>query len=388
MNAGVAPIPVLLVSTATEYIGTAKIPAALANAGFEVSLLTPRNTLAAKSRFVSRCRFLGDATTPSEWLSAFTEIVRETSPRLALPCDDNAFRLLRSLVSAPPQALPPDLRHQLSTLARESLGNPAHYETSINKVLLTPAADALGVRVPPYAIVTTLSEAAGFAAQRGFPVVLKLGYGVAGEWVRVAADPRELAATFDELLAAPATSFGQGGSRQLLVQSHIDGNSVLQSIVAWNGSVLAGYAREKLIADPLPKGPSTVSRTFHCPEAREFAERLTAAFGMHAFFGVEFIADRRTGRLYLLEINRRITPGTPVGTLIDIDLCAALHDALHSRPSSVRKDLDPGEEHLIAHFPQEFLRDPESRFLVEHRTDCPWDDPGLMEAMLTLRHAR
>ena len=49
---------ILLVSTATQYIGTARIPGALAKAGFEVYLLTPRNSLAAKSRYVRRCGLL------------------------------------------------------------------------------------------------------------------------------------------------------------------------------------------------------------------------------------------------------------------------------------------------------------------------------------------
>jgi hypothetical protein len=47
-------IPVLLASTATRWLGTARIPAALASAGFEVSLLTPRNSLAEKNRFVAK----------------------------------------------------------------------------------------------------------------------------------------------------------------------------------------------------------------------------------------------------------------------------------------------------------------------------------------------
>jgi hypothetical protein len=41
-------IKVLLASTATRWLGTARIPSALAKAGFEVSLLTPRNSLAEK----------------------------------------------------------------------------------------------------------------------------------------------------------------------------------------------------------------------------------------------------------------------------------------------------------------------------------------------------
>jgi predicted ATP-grasp superfamily ATP-dependent carboligase len=375
---------VLLVSTATQYIGTARIPGALAKAGFEVSLLTPRDSLAAKSRYVRRCGLLPDHASPMQWMAALARMVDVAVPRLVLPCDDNSVRLLQSLVLAPPAGLPATTGLALASLARESLGDPSHYATSIDKLLLAPAAEALGVRVPRHAIVSTLQEAESFAATQDYRVVLKLGHGTAGEWVRIVSDRAGLAPAFAELAAAPMPVLGRAAPRRVLVQSRIEGNSVMQSIVAWGGRVLAGYAREKLLSHPPPKGPSTVSRTFHCPEARVFSERLAAGFGMNTFFGVEFIADRHSGQLYLLEINRRITPGTHVGALVDVDLCAALHAALRGDPPPGRGDLIEGEEHVIAHFPQEWLRDPTSRYLEACPVDLPWDDPELLEAMVAM----
>ncbi|MEO8134165.1 MAG: ATP-grasp domain-containing protein, partial [Betaproteobacteria bacterium] len=370
------------------YIGTARIPAALANAGFEVSLLTPRNTLAGHSRFVRRLGLLPDSASPAVWVLAFEKMVAEASPRLVLPCDDNSVRLLQALVISPPPALSPAARAALGALVRESLGDPRFFLTSVDKLLLGPAAEALGVRVPTYAIVSSLQDAEAFAATHGYPVVLKLGHGAGGQWVRINPDSAALVLSFAELMSAPTAFLGEPTARRVLVQQHVEGNSVLQSIVAWRGRVLAGYAREKLVSDPPPMGPSTVSRTFHCPEARTFAERLSASFGMSGFFGVEFVADRRTGRLYLLEINRRITPGTHVGTLVDVDLCGALHAALNDQEWQGRTDLVHGEEHILAHFPQEWLRDPMSRYLRECRVDLPWDDPELLEAMLAMRKER
>ena len=377
---------VLLLSTATQYIGTARMPEALARAGFEVSLLTPRNSLAAKSRFVTQCEFLPNDATPRQWLSSFVAAVESVSPRLVLPCDDNSFRLLQSLANSPPEGMSPVLHLQLAVLVRQSLGNPHHYRTSIDKTLLAPAAEALGVRVPPYAVVTDLAQAEAFAARQSYPLVLKRGYGTAGDWVAIVSNLAELAQAFSRFMAAPALAFDDGGKR-LLIQAYISGNSILQSIVAWGGTVLAGYAREKLKANPPPKGPSTLSRTFHCPEVRAVAELLAAKFGMNAFFGIEFVADRATGQPYLLEINRRVTPGTYLGALFDVDLCVALYHAMHGRASSSRRDLNPGEEHYLAHFPQEWLCDPASRHLREWRVDAPWNDPDLFLAMLALRHA-
>jgi hypothetical protein len=43
---------VLLLSAATHWYAQARMPGCLARAGFEVSVLAPRGSLAAKSRFV------------------------------------------------------------------------------------------------------------------------------------------------------------------------------------------------------------------------------------------------------------------------------------------------------------------------------------------------
>jgi len=379
--------PVLLVSTATQYIGTARMPEALAKAGFEVSLLTPTHSLAAKSRFVAHCDFLPDNATPLQWLSSFIAMVDSVSPEVVLPCDDNSVRLLQGLVGSPPAGMSALLHLKLAALVRKSLGDPRYYRTSIDKTLLTPAAEALGVRVPPYAIVKDATDAKAFAAEQEYPLVLKCGYGTAGDWVAIVSSDAELAQAIARFMSAPLPAFDEGGGKRLLIQAYIPGNSILQSVVAWGGTVLAGYAREKLKANPSPKGPSTLTRTFHSPEVRAFAELLAAKFGMNAFFGVEFIWDRRTGQAYLLEINRRITPGTYLGSLFDVDLCAALYNAMHDGPPPARKALHEGEEHFIAHFPQEWLCDPASRQLREWRVDAPWDDPELFLAMLALRRA-
>ncbi len=59
---------------------------------------------------------------------------------------------------------------------------------------------------------------------------------------------------------------------------------------------------------------------------------------------------------------------------------------MNGNPATVRADVDPGEEHFIAHFPEEWFRDPNSRYLREYRIDALWDDPDVLEASLALRH--
>jgi hypothetical protein len=376
---------VLLVATATQYIGTARIPGALAANGFEVSLLAPRGTLAEKSRHVGKIEHLPDSTTPRQWAQAFAAMVDAISPRIVLSCDDTAQRLLQAVALSPPDDMPPTQRLRLADLVRTSLGAPEHYRASVDKTLLPAAASALGVRVPPYAVVAELEELEDFAAAHGFPVVLKRAFGAAGEWVEIAADRGQLAAAYTKFISAVTLELGDVARGTLLAQAHVAGMIRNQGVSAWQGQMLAGFVREKMIAHPHPMGPSTVNRYFHSQETHDFAERLVRGFGMSGMFGIEFIADRVTGAAYLLEINRRITPGSATGALVDVDLCAALRAAIDDVPTQSRRRLDDGEEHVIAHFPQEWLRDPASAYLRTCRVDAPWNDPGLFRAMAALR---
>jgi predicted ATP-grasp superfamily ATP-dependent carboligase len=376
--------PVLLVSTAPRWIGTARAPERLVKAGFSVSLLTPKGTLAEASRFVERVRHLPDDATSLQWVHAFAAAVDAFAPRVVISCDDTAQRLMQTLVLTPPPGMPPGTHLRLAALVSESIGDPEHYRTSIDKTLLAPAAQALGIRVPPSAIVATLEQAEAFARAHDFDVVLKRSFGSAGDRVVVVSSREALAQAFARL-AAKADLNLEGEGVRLLVQARIRGRIRHHTVAAARGSLLAGVSREKLLANPEPLGPATVTRYMLVPEMRAASEKLVQAFGMTGLFAFEFVAEERTGECYLLEINRRVTPGTHAAAMVGVDLCAAFYAGFHGLPVSTRTDVAPGEERTIAHFPQEWLRDPESRYLRECPVDAPWDDPPLFAAMLALR---
>ncbi|MHB8495511.1 MAG: ATP-grasp domain-containing protein [Casimicrobiaceae bacterium] len=374
---------VLLVSTATNWLGAARMPAALGNAGFDVSLLTPADSLAAKSRYVRRIGYLPQDATPLQWVFAFAAMVKATGPRLVVPCDDTSVRLMQMLVLTPPDNLQSAQYIKLAGLIRESLGTPDYYRASVDKTLLPAAAKALGVRVPPCIVTDELQDACSFAEHQ---VVIKRGIGAAGEWVAIVPDRTQLEQQFSRFMAATMLEIEGAAKTQVLVQAHISGSIVDQSMVAWQGATLAGFVREKLIKHP-PLGPATVVRVLHLPEVRKFSDRLAAGLGMSGFFAIEYIVERSTGDAYLIEINRRATSGITLGAMVGVDLCQALYAALNGGPSSVRGDVDPGEEQLIAHFPEEWFRDPGSRYLREYRIDGLWDDPDVLAAAMALRHA-
>src|SRR6266508_3315586 len=134
----------LLLSTSPRWIGTARVPERLAKAGFAVSLLTPKNTLAEKSRFVGKVGHLPAEATTMEWVQAFAGMVAAVAPRIVIACDDTAQRLLQTLVLSPPPGMRPDVHLQLAQLVKESLGDPAHYRTTTDKKLLVGGSAVMG----------------------------------------------------------------------------------------------------------------------------------------------------------------------------------------------------------------------------------------------------
>jgi glutathione synthase/RimK-type ligase-like ATP-grasp enzyme len=381
-------ISALLVASTANWIGPARMPKSLSDAGFDVHLLAPPDSLIAKSRFLTTRHALPAEAKVLEWVDALAKAVEATSPRILFPCDDLSFRLLRLLAIFPPPGVQASVHLRLSALIRSSLGDPRHYQTSVDKTLLPAAALALGVRVPPSEVCTEPPAAEAFALAHGFPVVLKRRYSSFGDGVAICASYSELAAAFAMLIAADrADDFGNEERGRVLVQNYIAGSIEYYAIAAWQGNLLVGYGAARVVGNPEPKGPATVTRYHRAPAMREFAQRLIEGFGMSGLLGLECVLAEGSGEPYLIEINRRIVPGTHRGRELGADQCAALHAALEGVPSATRSDLDAGEEVVRVSFPQEWLRDPQSRWLREYPVDVPWGEVELLAAMVARRRA-
>jgi len=376
--------PVLIVTTTTRWLGAARSPRVLANAGFEVSLLTPRGSLAEHSRYVAKIGYVPDGGTPREWVHALAATVRATAPTLIIPGDDTALRLLELLVHAPPDGMPPSLHAELSALIVTSLGDPAHYRASIDKTLFPKAVEGFGVRVAPWIVARSVSEVEEFAATAGYPIVLKRNNSWASTGIRVCADSAELAPAFAELLKATSDEFDSDGAEGLLAQAYVNGTTKFYTCVAWKGSLVAGYAGEVLVWSQGFGGVPTVNRYHRDDSLRAATARLIAGFGISGFIAVEYITDNDTGDAWAIEINRRLVGGSHRGAPMCVDHWAALRAVLTDTSLPTRADLDPGEEHICVNFPQEWMRDPTSHWLRDHPVDVPWDEPKLIEAMLEM----
>lgn len=377
---------VLLVSTATRWLGTARMPRILAKAGFEVALLAPRDSLGVKSRYVARTGFLSDTATPMEWLMSFVALVAQLSPRFVIPCDEMAVRLLFTVVLEPPAGLSAEMRSRLGVLIRESVGDPAFYLTSIDKTLLPAAAEALGVRVPAFTVATRVADAEAFAEDRGYPIVLKRRFGFAGQGVAIVADRHELGRAFTRLVVPDQLDLGAENVPSVLAQSFVRGAHYSEAMVSWEGVRLAGFTWERYHATAPVKGQTAALRFVRSAECEGFSETLCRGFGINGFSNLQYLIDAETGRAHLLEVNRRIVTHTHMGERVGVDLATALFDRLADRQQSIPHHPTDLANRIVTVFPREWLFDPDSPFLRDFPVDAPWDDPQLLEAMFAMRH--
>lgn len=376
----------LLVSTASRWLGTARMPRSLARAGFQVFLLAPRDSLALASRFVTRSVVLRDDATPMQWLLSLVAMINDVAPRIVVPCDEVAIRLLFELVRNPPRHLGGGAGANVTSLVQRSLGDPAHYETSIDKTLLPGAAMALGVPVPRHAVARSVDEAATLANGIGYPAVLKRRYGFASQGVAIVRHRDELRPAAAVLLRPMQLDLGVQRPPALLVQQFVEGPMQSQTMVAFDGVPLAGFARQREVIFAQDKGASAVVRLRKTPAIRDYTERLCRAFGMSGFFSVQYIAPDDGSPPVLLEINRRIVTFMHTDEYCGVDLCGALFQRLAGLPQTLPADMRDGADGIVVSFPREWLRDPDSAWLRDYPADVPWDDPGVFEAMLALRH--
>ena len=150
--------------------------------------------------------------------------------------------------------------------------------------------------------------------------------------------------------------------------------------VCRKGEVLACECMD-VVRTWVARGPSSVLRVIRDEEMESAMRRMVKRLGVSGFCGFDFILEPTSGRLLLIEINLRPTQMVhlPLGAGRDL-VAAYVRELLGVEGVQDRAAATRGE--LIALFPQELQRDPESEFLAQGYHDVPWKMPRLIELAL------
>jgi ATP-grasp domain len=364
----------LIVAVASDWIGLARLPQALRQAGFVVRVLCPKNAYVSRSSFLEASYVYDSLTSKAAYAQGFQRVFDAWPPDLIVPGDDVAVQLMHELSRMKEMGV----SARVAEVIERSLGDPARYAEIELKSLLGRAAAATGAPLPPQIVSPSIQEALPFVQRHGLPVVVKMDYTMAGQGVRICRAEVELirclgqpAPPNTDLLRRPAT---------FCLQKFVPGTPAAVSLAAHRGKMAAAFAFRKEHSFPSQTGPTSVARFIDRPDLMAVAARLVEYFGYTGFAGVDFMLEETTETAHLIEFNARPTPTCHLGRLLGADLCAALHAALTQTPAP---EPPPGPRpEVVALFPNELLRDKNSQYLRFAYHDVPWDDLPLLRHVL------
>jgi hypothetical protein len=384
--------PKVLIVTASSWFPTARLAMALAHAGCTVDAICPAGHPLRKSRAVSKTYFYRGLAP----LGSLAHAIAETQPDLIVPGDDLATSQLHQLHSRDGG------RGEVSQLIERSLGTSESFPVVYARTRFIELAVEEGVRAPRTEVVAGPQALQQWISRLGFPFVLKANGTSGGDGVRVVHTLEAAQRALRELQAPPKLARAVKRAlvdhdktllwpsllrRQFVVnaQEFVAGREATSAVACWRGAVLASLHFE-VINKRDSAGPSSVVRLVENSEMSFAAEKMVRRLNLSGLHGFDFMLEARTGNAHLIEINPRATQVGHLALGPGRDLPAALYaalsgQALHAAPKVTEND-------VIALFPQEWLRDPQSPFLRTAYHDVPWHESEFLRACVRLRQKK
>jgi predicted ATP-grasp superfamily ATP-dependent carboligase len=255
-----------------------------------------------------------------------------------------------------------------------SLGNSNNFEIITNKSAFIRTVQCYSVRVPHTVDVTRRTDLAKYAASTQFPVILKCdrtygGKGVAIAWHRDELTLAHRNAQAGRLLRSmlrrpsPKVLFDCMASLTITAQQFIDGCPANQAVVCWNGEVLAAVTVKAIKTNPSPTGPATVVELIAHPGIDAAVQTVVRNLGLSGFCGFDFVIESSSNEAFMLELNPRATDTSNIACSGVPTLADAVFRAISRRqPPDVGPRGGP-DGAIIAFFPKEWIRCPDSRYL-------------------------
>jgi hypothetical protein len=385
--------PTILVATTDCWVPTARLVIALAEAGFKVEVVCPANHPVSYTSVPHRIhQYEGTRA-----LSSFSKAIAAANPELVIPGDELAVRHLHALLRR--EQRNKGTSGPLYRLIVSSLGPSEAFPALFARSEFMYLAAQEGVPCPPTRVVANRAGLHAAAADFGFPLVLKADGTSGGTGVKIAQTLAEAERFWIHLQSPPSVfraakrAFLDRDSTllrpALLRHTHVvnaqmfaRGHEATSALLCWRGEVRAALHFE-VIQKANASGHATVLRAIENRDMAVAAERMARKLQLSGFHGLDFMLDRATGQANLIEINPRTTQVGHLTMGAGHDLPAALYAAVTNSP--IRPMPNPIQNETIALFPQEWIRDAESRYLRSGYHDVPWHQPELLRRCVRSR---
>ena len=353
----------ILLFACDEYIQVCRMPRHLKAAGFQVAAVAREgNSLLLSTHLDKKLTFETNIGTITGLFPYLNKACKTFAPHIIIPCDEFAVNALNYLYGHLNQN---DLQAaNLKQLIRFSRGDPNFYKTVRHKHMSSELAAKIGIRIPVQMPCNGLEDIEAFAEEHDYPVVVKGAHGLAGSQVKI----------LENFAAAQRAEPKLPSLGDSVIQQYIVGKTALSSAVALDGQVLAVgvYVKEACADGGI--GYSTVVRFIEHPEIIEHTKKFARATKISGIFSLDFMLDDHN-KSYFIECNPRPIETSHQGRLTGVDIFKGLIAGLNGQPYEGK----PKYNTMIAHFPKEWGRDPNSEYLKNAIHDVPWDEPNLVE---------
>jgi hypothetical protein len=380
--------PRVLVATTSRWFSTARLVMALAKAGCAVEVICPDGHPVGKTSAAHRM-YEYRGLRP---LASFANAIAAANPDLLIPGDDLATQHLHSLYERERRCGKGE--GAICRLIERSLGAPESFQIVYGRTAVMELARAEGVRVPETRIIKNTDDLKNWASRSGFPFILKADRTSGGTGVKVVHTFEEAERAFRSLQAPPRfkRAVRQALSehdttllwpsllrqrRTVNAQAFIAGREATSTVVCWQGRLLASLHFE-ILHTAYSAGPATVVRLIENSEISLAAEKVVRRLSLSGFQGFDFLIEGNSDSTYLIEMNPRVTQAGHLTLGPGRDLPAALFAAISGEALILAPKIT--EDDTIAFFPQEWLRNPESPYLLSGFHDVPWDEPEFVRA--------
>lgn len=366
----------VLVFGVEKWLGIARMPKLLRNAGFEVGVLCTEDTFLAATSHRDE-RFLLQAVDGPHVVAALNKAIGEWGAELIVPGDGIVLSILHQMVARGESGAPTGLLPAAVAAIERSLPPSRFFAATENKSAFLEMCRDLHVRTPEWHRAVTMADLLAFADEAGYPVVVKAEDTGRGAGVFVCESEDDLA----NAGYATLPQFTSHGRRQagdpVTVERFIRGSIAQFVSVAWEGRVVAGTSAIKLHGNPEKTGPPTVIQFVDPGEAEELVGVLAAHAHFSGFATHDYVVEESTGLTYLTGCNPWPAAASAAAVHAGVDLGQALFAVVTHAP---RQRYFLREGTVVALYPQEIIRDPKSEFLKTAIHDVPENDPELVAA--------
>lgn len=223
--------------------------------------------------------------------------------------------------------------------------SPQTLKMSGNKLECKKLVESRGVPVIPYTKepLAGAEEAAKFASEIGFPVLLKSAFGGGGKGIREASSKDDVRKAFESSTREAVSSFGRSAvyvEKKLVNPRHVE----IQILASDDSEEFVHLGeRECSIQRRYQKlveiSPSPIVDDEIRKELSSYAITSAKAVKYSNAGTVEFLRDSATGKFYFIEINSRLQVEHPVTELVtDTDIVSAQIQIAENRKLALRQD--------------------------------------------------